>query len=403
MQSRRCVSANFLGMILVLLFFAGVGCSHAPERKEIPTAELTKMRVASDDATAKRWLAIVDTNLVRIRQEVDDYNSGKSAEPACVDILVLSGGGDWGAFGAGFLKGWGKVQGPLKRPRFDVVTGVSTGALIAPFAYVNTDDAIDQVVHLYRNPASDFVVPRGLFTFLMGSESYATIPGLERSMDEVLTDSFLRQVADEGKNGRVLVVSATNLDYDESHVWEMSAEADRALQSKNSRRFRDILLASSAVPGAFPPRIIDDRLYIDGGISGNILYGGRISEKESFLYFWHRKYPTIPPPKIRFWVIFNNEVHWPPAIVQPEWYNILAVTSTTATRSATLNAMRHLFSLAELARLRYGVEFEVRYTSVPDGWIAPKPGIFQKETMNALADMGEKMGADPDSWKNEPP
>ena len=84
---------------------------------------------------------------------------------ATIDFLILSGGGDWGAFGAGVLKGWGRVTGEMARPQFDVVTGVSTGALIAPFAFLGDDESIERIVRLYRNPQADWTKSRGLFFF----------------------------------------------------------------------------------------------------------------------------------------------------------------------------------------------------------------------------------------------
>src|ERR1700750_1846627 len=89
----------------------------------------------------------------------------KRPDPPVVDILIISGGGDWGAFGTGFLKGWGKIpkSDPMARPDFDIVTGVSTGALIAPFAYIGSEAAIEQIVKLYRNPQPDWVKKRFLF------------------------------------------------------------------------------------------------------------------------------------------------------------------------------------------------------------------------------------------------
>jgi hypothetical protein len=99
-------------------------------------------------------------------------------QPPVIDILVVSGGGDWGAFGAGFLKGWGRVPpGPMARPQFDIVTGVSTGALIAPFAFLGTDDAIERIVQLYRYPKPDWVKQRGFLYFLPNHISFAEVPG----------------------------------------------------------------------------------------------------------------------------------------------------------------------------------------------------------------------------------
>jgi hypothetical protein len=92
--------------------------------------------------------------LERTKAEYDRYTAGAQKQPPVLDFLIVSGGGDWGAFGAGFLKGWHKVpaQHPLAKPEFDIVTGVSTGTLIAPFAFLGDGPTIDQIVTLYRNP-----------------------------------------------------------------------------------------------------------------------------------------------------------------------------------------------------------------------------------------------------------
>ena len=89
--------------------------------------------------------------------------------------------------------------------------------------------------------------------------------------------------------------------------------------------------------------------------------------------------------------------------MQPNWKSVLPRSLETSSRSATVNAMRHLFALAAVSRLQYGVDVEVRYISVPDDWTPPRRGLFDREVMNALADMGERMGADPASWRTDPP
>ena len=166
---------------------------------------------------------------------------------------------------------------------------------------------------------------------------------------------------------------------------------------------RQILLASSAIPAAFPSRIIDGELYVDGGVTSNIIYGSRVGRDDGFIAEWIERYPDVPLPKIRYWVIFNNKVRWTPQTVQATWKDILASTTTAATRSATVNSMRLLFAMAEVARLKHHADVQVRVVAVPDGWEPPNAKTFDKVTMNALADLGEKMGADPASWQTDPP
>jgi predicted acylesterase/phospholipase RssA len=187
-----------------------------------------------------------------------------------LDILVISGGGDWGAFGAGFLKGWQKVpaQHPLAKPEFDAVTGVSTGTLIAPFAFLGFEQSIDRIVNLYRNPQIDWVKQRGKLYFLPANISFAEVPGLEREINKYITLEMVRRIAKAGADGRVLSVNTTNLDDGTAREFDLVAEARRAADSGQLERIHDILLASAGIPGAFLFRIIDEKLYVDGGVTG---------------------------------------------------------------------------------------------------------------------------------------
>jgi hypothetical protein len=115
------------------------------------------------------------------------------------------------------------------------------------------------------------------------------------------------------------------------------------------------------------------------------------------------RYPGTPVPKTRYWIIFNNQFRPPPEVVQPNWKSVLPRSVDTSSRSATVNSMRHLFALAAVTRFQYGADAEMRYIAVPDDWVPPKPGVFDKEVMNALADKGERMGADPANWHSDPP
>ena len=107
--------------------------------------------------------------------------AGCENAPRLIDILIVSSGGDWGPVGAEFLNGWQKVyaENPLAKPEFDIVTGVSIGALIAPFAFSGDERSIDEIVNLYRNPQEDWVKPRGFLYSLPDNVSFAEVPGLE--------------------------------------------------------------------------------------------------------------------------------------------------------------------------------------------------------------------------------
>ena len=370
--------------------------------RRAPEDLLRRRSTADEQSEAAREL--LGRLVERIKSRYDQDAASGRKEPPAVDILVISGGGDWGAFGAGFLKGWQKVPSyhPLAKPEFDAVTGVSTGTLIAPFAFLGDERSIEQIVNMYRNPKKDWVKQRGYLYFLPDNISFAKVPGLEREIRDHITVDMLRRIAKAGADGRLLLVNTTELDVGQPRVFDLVAEAQRVADSGQIERVHNIILASAGIPGAFPFRMIDGELYVDGGVTGNIIYGGRIAEEDSLPALWQKAYPNHGDPKFRFWVIFNNQFRPVPKPVAPNWLAVVQRSLETTTRAATATAVRHLFAMAEISRLKRKADVEVRIVSIPGDWLPPVPAIFNKETMNNLADLGEKMGADPASWSSEP-
>jgi hypothetical protein len=187
-----------------------------------------------------------------------------------INILALSGGGASGAFGAGAVVGLTRSG---SRPEFAVVTGVSAGALIAPYAFLGpTWDA--QLHDSYTNGATDRLLqPRGLGA-LFGSSLYSGKP-LQRLIDTYATDEMIQAVAREAAKGRLLLVATTDVASGERVVWDMGAIARNG--GPNARAlFRDVLVASASVPGIFPPVMIRvredgvsrDQAHVDGGATG---------------------------------------------------------------------------------------------------------------------------------------
>ena len=105
---------------------------------------------------------------------------------------------------------------------------------------------------------------------------------------------------------------------------------------------------------------------------------------------------------MRFWVIFNNQFRAPPVMTEPKWTAVIQRSLETGTRASTATSLHHLFSMAEIARLKRSAEIEIRVVSIPEDWMPPVPGVFVKETMNDLADLREKLGEDPASWSDKP-
>lgn len=368
------------------------GCASLPERAQRSPVELLASRRADDTQRELERRATMERFVARV----------EAKRGGTVDVLVISGGGDWGAFGAGVLKGWGGVKGELARPQFDVVTGVSTGALIAPFAFLGDEASLERIVQLYRNPQRDIAISRGWLFFLPDNPSLYVLPGLERELRSTVDRAMQERIVAEGAKGRALLVNTTNVDLGDNRVWDLVAEAKQSLAG-DEEHLRRVLLASAGIPAVFPARGIGDYLYVDGAITGNIIYGGEVRESESLHARWRRKHPQGAMPRVRYWVIFNNQVRFPPQVVRDRWPDIMGRTTIMATQTSTLNSLRHLFAMAEVARLKYKADIEVRLMAVPEDYLPSKPGTFVKEVMNELADLGERMGADPASWITEAP
>lgn len=186
--------------------------------------------------------------------------------------LVLSGGGAHGAFAVGFLNGWSEVG---TRPEFDVVTGVSTGALIAPFAFLGPAYD-DRLKGIYMTTRDGDVYRRRPLAMIPWVDSLANPAPLRKRIAAEATDDFLDRVAAEHRKGRRLYVATTDLDTKRQVVWDLGAIAASGGPDRQ-RLFCDVILASCSVPGVFPPVPIDveidgkrhTELHVDGGVSAN--------------------------------------------------------------------------------------------------------------------------------------
>lgn len=400
-ELRRALRPSGLAACLYGALLAGTlavpwGCASAPPRAARTDAQL-KERAAEENAYLGAAYRGANKALV------DRYwKALQEAEPGSlptIHFLAMSGGGDYGAFGAGFLVGWGEALDPAhRRPNFDIVTGVSTGALLAPFAYVGTDESCRTVETFYRNPRPDWVEERGLLFFLPSNPSFMIIPKLEKALQTAITPALVEQMAAQSRTGKQLIISATDLDYGRQHFWSLGPVAEAAAASGDSERLRRILLASAAIPVAFPPIEIDGSLYADGGVTANVFARLEPRTPGSFPHTLEKEHPGTPLPKIRYWVIVNNSLAQPPATVQAKWTEVLAPALATSIRSATIAEIRWLAAQADYVSATMNVDIEVRVVSIPNEWRPPVKGDFRKETMNSLADVGRKMGADPASW-----
>lgn len=386
---------RYLATACATAILLGTGCSSAPVR---PTQTDAQLKERSEVVKAE-MTETLKHSVAKLVERVKARGNSAGDDLPVMNILAMSGGGDYGAFGAGVLVGWGEVKDPAwKRPDFDAVTGVSTGAMLAPFAYVGTDESCKTVETFYRNPKKDWTEERGLLFFLPSNPSFMTIPGLTRDLDGVIDEKFVAQMAEQSRAGKILAVSATDLDLGRQRFWELGGEAEAATESGNFDRVHHIMLASAAIPAVFPPMEVDEAIYCDGGVTANVFLRLDWKHPYSFIQQWRSANPGKPLPRVRYWVIINNQLEHIPKTVQEKWPEVAAPALEVSVRSATIAETRLLAVEAEYVNAVFGADIEVRVLAIPSTWRPPVPGDFEKATMDSLADIGRKMGADPASW-----
>ena len=314
----------------------------------------------------------------------DDFIKALPEKPG--PWLTLSSGGSDGAFGAGLLNGF-TASG--KRPDFAVVTGASTGALIAPFAFAGPryDDALRDA--FTKISAAD------VFEIGATPESFLDTWPLKDLIAKQVTPTLIADIAAQYRAGRRLFIVTTNLDSERSVVWNMGAIAahggDRAI-----KLFRTVLLASSSIPGAFPPVQIDvesdgkhfSEMHVDGGV------GGQFFVAPAALMAATSDYRL---PATALYVVVNSGLQPDFQVVERSTAQILAQSVGMAVKVDT----RLMLDRAYLVAKRSGISFNV--ASIPPSFNAPSRGAFDPKYMKALFDVGFDIGKSPTPFETVPP
>ena len=300
--------------------------------------------------------------------------------------LVLSTGGEEGAYGAGFLNGWLQTG---TRPQFSVITGVSTGALMATYVFAGPQFAEDLHQVYTTISATD------IFEVASTPESLVDTWPLAKMIDKRVTPEILAAVAAEYKKGRRLFVLTTDLDAGRTVVWNMGAIAahgdDAAL-----KLFRQVLLAAASVEGMFPPVFITveangrqfQEMHGDGGVLGPLFFG-----PEVYLV------PGSPLklPATALYVIFNGKLTTEFSVTSRTTAGILGRTIGLALKAGG----RLQLALAGLAAEKAGIPFNLTY--VDEGFDQVGRGIFDPKYMNALYDYGLAQGRSDNRFRKGPP
>jgi predicted patatin/cPLA2 family phospholipase len=314
------------------------------------------------------------------------------------NYLALSGGGSAGAFGAGILNGW-TAKGD--RPKFKVVTGVSTGALISTFAFLGPDYDHELKEAYTTVDASGIYVVRNLFSILW-SESATDNEPFRDMINKYLTEKVLDEVAAEHKKGRRLYILTTDLDRELPVVWDLGAIAS----SSSPRRlalYRQVVLASASIPAVFPPVLIDvtldgkkyDELHVDGGVFAQSFFIGNALDLKKTVRDAHPDWNKDAVQ--RLYVIRNGRIDAQTRVTKRTLGSISGNSITTMLKVSGLNDLYRLY-VGQLTG-----ELEFYYVAFPVGYMPVSVEEFNKEEMNKEYELGYEYGSEGVPWQRLPP
>lgn len=309
------------------------------------------------------------------------------------DYLALSGGGSDGAFGAGLLVGWTEHG---SRPQFTIVTGISTGALIAPFAFLGPryDETLRK---LYTSlSTADLVEPRSLLDIVRNDSATSSAP-LRRLLEEYIDDRVIAEIAAEHRRGRSLLIGTTNLDAARPVTWNITRIA--ASGAPHSRKLiHDVILASASIPGIFPPVIIDveadgkhyDEMHVDGGVTAQVFaYPSGLDWRAVEGRLGVKGRPNL-------YVINNSRAQLPWDDVERRIVPILLRTVDSLIRTQGIGDLAQIYLLAQ----RDGLDFRLAY--IPTSFAEQPREKFDPVYMRALFDLGYSKARSGYPWTTGP-
>jgi predicted acylesterase/phospholipase RssA len=372
--SKRCIDVRSLAISVFALSGALGGCASLARLDAPPAAS---SGVAPAGFSPRIRFSAFDATTLQTRFTAQRADG-------CIDVLALSGGGAGGAFGAGALSGWTRSK---TRPRFDIVTGVSTGALTAPFAFAGPSWDLQLKDAFTGGWSNDLLMSKGAGA-LFGTSVFKGQP-LRNLVARFITPELLNAVAAEARTGRLLLAATTNLDTEETVVWDLGAIAtvggDNALAL-----FRDVVAASASAPGVFPPVMIRvegagstfEEMHVDGGVTTPFFVAPFVDAAAQ----------SAPSKCTNYYVIVNSHLADPATTTKRGAIDIAGRSLSTLMNQTVRSELLRVNALAEL----HGANF--KFTAVPRAYDFGGSANFDQSTMARLFSYGESCAAAGALW-----
>jgi hypothetical protein len=390
--------------VAVACLLALQGCSTLKPYQALPENLEDQAKIAGFD-NVRAW-GNKPSSILK-KSAIDSIRQERAANhghlPKESNMLALSGGGNDGAFGAGFLNGWSKAG---TRPSFKLVTGISTGSLIAPFAFLGP--AYDpQLKKAYTTISDkDIYTTHSYLEILLSLmmvkpiTSAANTQPLQKLITELVDADLLDKIAIEHQKGRRLLIGTSQLNAERLVIWDMGAIATRR-SPEALALFRKVMLASASLPGVFPPQFFEVEaqgkkfmeMHADGGVETQVmLYENAL---EPFSQF--RKVLKGDERIRKLYIIRNLKVEPDWAYVKPAFQYISIHAIGTLTKTQGIGDLFRLYTYAARDNLEYNL------ASIPDSFTLKSKTPFDKEYMNKLYELGYQLALSNYQWQHHPP
>jgi predicted acylesterase/phospholipase RssA len=316
------------------------------------------------------------------------------------NVLALSSGGLYGAYSTGFLAGWSAAG---TRPEFDVVTGVSTGALAAPFAFLG-QEYDNRLQRLYTGIRAEDIFRIRTWVTIPFKDSAASSAPLRELIESQISPDLMERLVVEHRKGRRLYIGTTNLDTRRLVVWDMGAIASIP-SPEGCRLFRDVLLASASVPGMLPPVLFNvevdgkpaTELHVDGGVSSQIFVPSLVFRAAA--HEIPPKSPVVPGATGNLYVVVAGKLYPDAGTTRQKVLPILGATTQSIMYAHCRAELMSLYGQAQMSGMQYHLT-ALRQDILVN--VETLMSIDQKEMTKLYAD-GIRDGVAGPAWRYAPP